>query len=63
MIEITVKYSAKCIECDEYILNGEKALWIEGQGIKHLTNECIIGFREDNSRLVVIEPDEDFYLK
>ena len=63
MIEITVKYSAKCIECDELIPKGVKAFWIEGIGIQHLTNECIIGFRDDNSRLVIIdEKDEDYLL-
>ena len=63
MIEITVKYSGKCVECNEWIQKGEKAFWLEGEGIKHLANECIIGFREDDSRLVVIESDEEFWLK
>lgn len=42
-------------------MQGDPAFWIPGIGIKCI--ECKEQFVEDDSRLIVIEPDEDFYLK
>ena len=61
MNRIIVQHSGKCIECDEWIMQGEPALWIQGIGIKCI--ECKEEFTEDNSRLIIYEPDEEFYLK
>lgn len=58
---IKVKHSGKCFECNEWIMAGEFALWEEGVGIKH--EECKVELSDDDSRLVVIDPDPDFYLK
>jgi len=61
---IRVKHSGKCFECGGWIMQGEFAYWKKGFGIKH--QECkddSINKIEDDSRLVVIDPDPDFYLK
>jgi len=55
--EIEIKFSSQCIECDGWIMKGESALWLVNVGIKH--KECPTGItEEDDSRLVIIEPDE-----
>jgi len=60
-VKIILKYTSKCFKCGEWIVKKSPALWCKGKGIKCI--ECIVGFTEDNSRLIVIEPDEEFYLK
>lgn len=60
-VKITVKYSGKCFECREYILKGNSALWYKKIGIKCI--ECATQFIPDDSKLIIIEPDEEFYLK
>ena len=58
---ITNKFAGKCLECSETIYPGETILWSKGFGIKH--QDCVEGFSEDNSRLIIHETDEEFYLK
>jgi len=54
---ITVKFSNYCIECEEWIMQGEQALWMDRLGIKHI--ECPTGIiEEDKTQLVIIEKDE-----
>jgi len=60
-VKIILKYTGQCFECGQWIMKGSSALWFKGIGIKCI--ECIISFAEDNSRLIIIEPDEEFYLK
>lgn len=62
MKTITVRHSGHCTKCGDWIMKGEKALWDEGKGISH--DECPNqDLPVDDTRLVVIDPDPDFYLK
>ena len=40
--EVTVQFPNKCLECKEPIHKGEKALWAQQVGIKHLNPFCKI---------------------
>lgn len=53
--EITLKYRGKCINCDSFIDEGEKALWMQNLGVKHI--ECHVDSQpeKDNSALVIID--------
>lgn len=57
--ELEAKFAGKCITCGEKIEVGEKCKWKQGSGIRHV-EECEavdIGFREDNSALVILDKD------
>lgn len=58
-IKLTVKFSNKCIQCDSYIMKGEKALWMEGLGIKHI--DCpVINLEpvKDTSTMIIIDEED-----
>lgn len=54
--KITAKFTNKCIECGNYINQGDIALWMQNLGIKHI--ECPTGIIEDDSRLVIIDKED-----
>jgi len=56
--EITLRYKGKCVICNYIISEGEKALWMQNLGVKHI--ECPIEseLKEDNSALVIIDEDD-----
>ena len=56
-IRLQNKYSARCVQCGEWISIGEYVLWLKGLGVKH--EECDVGFREDNSALIIQGEYED----
>lgn len=58
---ITAKFSATCYMCGDWIDKGDTAYWKKLIGIKHYP-ECPTGITEDDSRLIIQESDEDFYL-
>lgn len=55
-IRLKNKYTSKCIQCGEWINQGEMVLWFKGLGIKH--EECPTGLQDDNSALVVIDNED-----
>lgn len=57
-IQITSKYPNKCKICEKDIDVDEKCLWKKGDGVKHIKpceKEEDIGFREDNSALIIVD--------
>ena len=52
-LEITMKYSGKCIECSMAISVGEIQLWAKGIGVKHI--QCPDPQQEPKSKKTVEE--------
>jgi hypothetical protein len=56
--KIETKFPNKCILCNEQIDIGDTVYWRKGVGLKHYP-ECTIGFRENDSRLIIIDEDDE----
>jgi len=58
-IKIIVKFSGRCIQCNNPIMQGEKSLWNQEYGIKHI--ECPVINKDppvDESRLIIIDNED-----
>jgi len=58
-ILIQTNFPNKCVECGESIDTGDSAYWKKGTGLKHYP-QCPRRLTEDDSRLVIIDPDDPF---
>lgn len=52
-VKLQNKYNSRCVYCGLMIEIGEDILWQKGIGIKHET--CDVGFKNDDSRLIVLD--------
>lgn len=58
-ILIQANYPNICVECAEQIDIDDSTYWKKGTGLKCYP-KCATGFTEEDSRLVIIEPDDPF---
>ena len=63
-ITMNVKFSTKCIQCNEWIMRGRTAQWKEGTGLRCYPECENVGIpKEDETQLIIDDQEEDFYLK